>query len=44
VQLGNHNDPWFRRDKNWDSPRNADYQSILEEVPDHWESYPRVPT
>jgi serine/threonine protein kinase/tetratricopeptide (TPR) repeat protein len=44
VQVGNHNYPWFRRDKNWDSLRNdPDYQSIMEEVRHSWESYQQVP-
>ena len=44
VQVGNHNYPWFRRDKNWDSLRNnPDYQSIMEEVRHNWEGYQRVP-
>ncbi len=44
VQVGNHNYPWFRRDKNWDSLRNdPDYQSIMEEVRHNWEAYQRVP-
>jgi eukaryotic-like serine/threonine-protein kinase len=44
VQVGNHNYPWFRRDKNWDSLRNdPDYQGIMEEVRHNWEGYQRVP-
>jgi serine/threonine protein kinase/tetratricopeptide (TPR) repeat protein len=44
VQVGNHNYPWFRRDKNWDSLRNdPDYQGIMEEVRHNWEGYQRIP-
>ena len=44
VQVGNHNYPWFQRDKNWDSLRSdPDYQHIMEEVRKSWESYRQVP-
>ena len=40
VKLGNHNYPWFQRDKNYDKLRNdPEYQRILEEVRKHWEDY-----
>lgn len=45
VQVGNHNYPWFRRDKNWDGLRNdPDYQRIMEEVRHNGEGYQRVPS
>jgi eukaryotic-like serine/threonine-protein kinase len=44
VQVGDHNYPWFQRDKNWDSLRSdPDYQHIMEEVRKSWESYRQVP-
>lgn len=40
VELGNHNYPWFQRDKNYDPLRNnAEYQRIMGEVRGHWEEY-----
>ncbi len=40
VQLGNHNFPWFQRDKNWDKLRgDAEYQRILLEVEGYWKHY-----
>jgi eukaryotic-like serine/threonine-protein kinase len=40
VALGNHNYPWFQRDKNWTSLRNdPDYKQIMEEVRHHLEQY-----
>ena len=39
-QLGNHNYPWFQRDKNWSSLRSdPEYQRILEGIQRHWERY-----
>ena len=33
MELGNHNYPWFVRDKNWDKLRgNRDYEQILAEI------------
>ncbi|MBZ5650709.1 MAG: protein kinase [Acidobacteriia bacterium] len=44
VQVGNHNYPWFQRDKNWDRLRNdPDYQRIMEEVRHSWEGYQQIP-
>jgi len=44
VQVGNHNYPWFRRDKNWDNLRSdPDYQQVVEEARHNWEGYQRVP-
>jgi tetratricopeptide (TPR) repeat protein len=40
VQLGNHNYPWFQRDKNYDRLRgDPEYQRIMAEVRRHWEHY-----
>jgi serine/threonine protein kinase/tetratricopeptide (TPR) repeat protein len=40
VELGNHNYPWFQRDKNWDKLRgDPDYQKIMEGVRTRWEGY-----
>jgi serine/threonine-protein kinase len=40
VTLGNHNYPWFQRDKNYNNLRNdPEYQKIMEEVRDHLEQY-----
>ena len=40
VALGNHNYPWFQRDKNYTSLRNdPEYQKIMEEVRDHLDEY-----
>ena len=36
VEVGNHNYPWFQRDKNYDKLRgDAEYQHIMEEVRRH---------
>jgi len=40
VALGNHNYPWFQRDKNYNSLRgDAEYLKIMEEVRGHLEEY-----
>ncbi len=40
VELGNHNHPWFQRDKNWDKLRSdPEYQRIMEDVRKKWEHY-----
>lgn len=40
VDLGNHNYPWFQRDKNYDKLRgDPEYQRIIVEVRRHWEHY-----
>jgi eukaryotic-like serine/threonine-protein kinase len=40
VQLGNHNYPWFQRDKNWDKLRgDPEFQSIMREAEDYWKQY-----
>jgi Tfp pilus assembly protein PilF len=40
VELGNHNYPWFQRDKNYDSLRGEpEYQAIMAEVRRYWERY-----
>ncbi len=39
-EVGNHNYPWFQRDKNYDKLRaDPEYQRIMEEVRRHWEEY-----
>ena len=43
VELGNHNYPWFSRDRNYDGLRgDPDYESILAEVRQRWEEYRRL--
>jgi serine/threonine-protein kinase len=40
VQLGDHNFPWFQRDKNWDKLRgDAEFQRIMGEVEGYWNHY-----
>ena len=40
VEVGNHNYPWFQKDRNYDSLRgDPEYQRIMEEVRHHWEQY-----
>jgi serine/threonine protein kinase/Tfp pilus assembly protein PilF len=40
VQLGDHNFPWFHRDKNWDKLRgDAEFQHIMGEVEGYWKHY-----
>jgi tetratricopeptide (TPR) repeat protein len=40
VELGNHNYPWFMRDKNWDKLRSdPEYQAVLKEVEGYWQHY-----
>jgi serine/threonine-protein kinase len=40
VEVGNHNYPWFQKDKNYDKLRgDPEYQRIMEEVRQHWEQY-----
>jgi eukaryotic-like serine/threonine-protein kinase len=40
VEVGNHNYPWFQRDKNYDKLRSdPEYQRIMEEVRRHWQEY-----
>ena len=40
VEVGNHNYPWFQKDKNYDSLRgDPEYQRIMGEVRQHWEQY-----
>jgi eukaryotic-like serine/threonine-protein kinase len=40
VDVGNHNYPWFQKDKNYDKLRgDPEYQRIMEEVRRHWEQY-----
>jgi serine/threonine-protein kinase len=40
VALGNHNYPWFQRDKNWDKLRgDPDYEKLMREVEGYWKGY-----
>ncbi len=40
VEVGNHNYPWFQRDKNYDKLRaDPEYQRIMEQVRRHWQEY-----
>ena len=40
VNLGNHNYPWFVRDRNWNQVRgDADYERLLREVEGYWKQY-----
>jgi len=40
VALGNHNFPWFQRDKNWDKLRgDPDYERLMREVEGYWKQY-----
>jgi eukaryotic-like serine/threonine-protein kinase len=43
VEVGNHNYPWFQRDKNYDKLRgDPEYQRIMEQVQRHWQEYRQV--
>jgi predicted Zn-dependent protease len=43
VELGNHNYPWFERDKNYDPLRaDPEYRRIMNEVRKHWEHYREI--
>jgi tetratricopeptide (TPR) repeat protein len=40
VEVGNHNYPWFQRDKNWDKLReDPEFQRIMGEVEGYWKHY-----
>ena len=40
VRRGNHNYPWFQRDKNWDKLRShPEFQRIMSEVEGYWKHY-----
>ena len=40
VRVGNHNYPWFQRDKNWDKLRgDPEFQRIMSEVEGYWKHY-----
>jgi serine/threonine-protein kinase len=40
VQLGDHNFPWFERDRDWDKLRgDAEFQRIMLEVEGYWKHY-----
>lgn len=39
-EVGNHNYPWFQKDKNYDNLRSdPEYQRIMGEIRQHWEEY-----
>lgn len=41
VRRGNHNYPWYRRDKNWDKLRgDPAFRRIMSEVQGYWKHYP----
>ncbi len=43
VQYGNHNYPWFQRDKNFDNLRgDPQYQQIMSDVRQKWEKYQQM--
>ena len=40
VKRGDHNYPWFQRDKNWDKLRSdPEFQRIMSEVEGYWKNY-----
>src|SRR5579884_3226431 len=40
VEVGNHNYPWFQRDKNWDKLRDdPEFKRIMTEVEGYWKKY-----
>lgn len=40
VKLGDHNYPWFQRDKNWDKlRRDPEFQTLMREVEGYWKQY-----
>jgi serine/threonine protein kinase/Tfp pilus assembly protein PilF len=40
VRVGNHNFPWFQRDKNWDKLRgDPEFQRLMSEVEGYWKHY-----
>jgi hypothetical protein len=40
VRRGNHNYPWFRRDKSWDKVRgDPEFQRVMTEVEGYWRHY-----
>ena len=40
IDLGNHNYPWFARDKNWDKLRgDRDYERMLAEIRNYADKY-----
>ena len=43
MEVGNHNYPWFQKDKNYDKVRgDPEYRRIMEEVRRHWEEYKQM--
>jgi tetratricopeptide (TPR) repeat protein len=42
VKLGDHNYPWFQRDKNWDKLHgDPDYEKLMRQVEGYWREYVR---
>jgi len=40
MELGNHNYPWFQRDKNFDKLRgDPEYQQMMDQIRQHYERY-----
>jgi hypothetical protein len=40
VRRGDHNFPWYQRDKNWDKLRgDPEFQRIMSEVEGYWKRY-----
>jgi serine/threonine-protein kinase len=40
VSLGDHNYPWFQRDKNWEKLHgDPDYEQLMREVEGYWKEY-----
>ena len=40
VRRGNHNYPWFQRDKSWDKLRgDPEFQRVMSEVEGYWKHY-----
>jgi TolB-like protein/predicted Ser/Thr protein kinase len=43
LQVGNHNYPWFQRDKNWDKLRSdPEFQGLMQEAQQHWKQYTKL--
>jgi TolB-like protein/Flp pilus assembly protein TadD/predicted Ser/Thr protein kinase len=43
VRCGNHNFPWFQRDKNWDKLRgDPEFQHLMSEVEGYWKHYNEI--
>ena len=43
IEIGNHNYPWFQRDRNFENMRkDSDYQRLMAIVESRWKEYQRV--